>query len=145
MILLTEVNKSYSQYKTSEFWHYFNLMYFHVPTFSEFDMPLVVIFRFTRYSMGAGPYISGPFTLRTVSPNLKILHWLHIFQAYLHNHERELIFTIQTQILLHNPATSRFNEIQQPQKCRTYRSLHVIFEIHHTIMYSWKSSLKLLK
>lgn len=44
---------------------------------------------------------------RSRSPQTQagILHWLHIFQTFFHNHEREFIFTIQTQFLLHSPAT----------------------------------------
>lgn len=54
-----------------------NLMFFRVPVFSEFEVPLVVIFRFTHYS-----------TLQTASSSPRyhpiILHLLHIFQPFLH-------------------------------------------------------------
>lgn len=84
-------------------------MYFHVPTFSEFDVPLVVIFRFIRYGMWGRSRLSDPLKLRE-SITKSVLHWLHIFQTFLHNHERKLIVTTQTEILLHNPATrSKFN------------------------------------
>lgn len=63
------MNNTVNTKPLSEFWYFLNLTYFHVPTFSEFDMPLVVIFRFIPYSMWGRSYVSDPLKLRKVSPN----------------------------------------------------------------------------
>lgn len=99
-VLFTEVNVLHSQHKPLwEFWYYLNLTHVPVPTFSEFEVSLVVIFRFTQYSVWGRSHAPDPLK------QAGILHWLHIFQTFFHNHGREFIFTIQTQILLHSPAT----------------------------------------
>lgn len=60
-VLFTEVNELHSQHKPLwEFWYYLNLMHFPIPTFSELDMSLVVIFRFTQYSVWGRSHAPDP-------------------------------------------------------------------------------------
>lgn len=83
-VLFTEVNELHSQHKPLwGFWYYLNLMHFPVPTFSEFEVSLVVIFRFTQFSMWGRSQIPSntgrDFTLAWHFSNFFSQSWKRIY------------------------------------------------------------------
>lgn len=120
-------------------------MCFHVPTFSEFDVPLVVMFRFIHYSMWDRSYVSDALKLRKVSPN----------QFYICFTFCKLFFTIMKDNLFlqyrlrffctNLPQEVNLIKFSSHKSAEHNRSLRVTLESHCTITDSWKSSLKLLK
>lgn len=79
-VTYSDLTNTASTNPLSEFWRQFNWMYFPVPPFPEFDVPLVVIFRFIHYSMWGRSYVSIPSNSGRDHHN--DLYQLHIFKLF---------------------------------------------------------------